>query len=141
MRKFVVNVNGVDYSVTVNEEEQTKIEKPITVDRKPEVRLHATAVEFKAQPAPVVPAAPSVTAAVPAVAIDGHSVNAPMPGKIVKVLVEAGQVVTAGEVVVVLEAMKMQNEIKAPINGTVSAVSVTAGQTVRPGESMVVIGN
>jgi biotin carboxyl carrier protein len=57
-------------------------------------------------------------------------VHSPMPGLIVLVAVENGQVVEQGQTVVILESMKMQNELKAPINGTVSAIHVEAGQTV-----------
>lgn len=57
-------------------------------------------------------------------------VHSPMPGLIVQVVVEDGQVVEQGQTVVILESMKMQNELKAPISGTVSAIHVEAGQTV-----------
>ena len=63
-----------------------------------------------------------------------------MPGKIVKVVVEEGQSVKAGEVLLVLEAMKMQNEITADADGTVKAVNVEAGQNVKVKESLVILG-
>ena len=63
-----------------------------------------------------------------------------MPGKIVKVVAAAGAAVKKGEVVVILEAMKMQNEIVAPVDGTVKSINVAAGQSVKPGEVMAVIG-
>jgi len=66
-------------------------------------------------------------------------INAPMPGKVVRVLVEAGQVVEAGEGVVVVEAMKMQNELKSPKAGTVAEVRVEPGATVNAGDVLVVI--
>ena len=69
-----------------------------------------------------------------------HSIDAPMPGKIVKVVVEEGQSVKAGEVLLVLEAMKMQNEITADADGTVKAVNVEAGQNVKVKESLVILG-
>ena len=69
-----------------------------------------------------------------------HSIDAPMPGKIVKVLVEEGQSIKAGDVLLVLEAMKMQNEITADADGTVKAVNVEAGQNVKVKESLVILG-
>ena len=86
-----------------------------------------------AAPAAAAPAAPVVTGA-------GEAVNAPMPGNILKVNVQNGQAVKAGEVLVVLEAMKMENEIMAPKAGTVTQVLVSKGSTVDTGAPLVVIG-
>ncbi|MBC7929115.1 MAG: biotin/lipoyl-binding protein, partial [Rubrivivax sp.] len=66
-------------------------------------------------------------------------INAPMPGKVVRVLVEAGQAVEAGAGLVVVEAMKMQNELKSPKTGTVSEVRVEPGATVNAGDVLVII--
>ena len=86
-------------------------------------------------PAPVAaaPAAPAVTGA-------GEAVNAPMPGNILKVNVKEGEAVKSGTVLVVLEAMKMENEIMAPKDGTVTQVLVSKGSTVDTGAPLVVIG-
>ena len=62
-----------------------------------------------------------------------------MPGKILSVAVSAGQAVKKGETLLILEAMKMQNEIMAPADGTVSDVRVSAGQTVATGDVMIVL--
>ena len=70
----------------------------------------------------------------------GESVNAPMPGTILKVNVTSGQAVKAGQVLVVLEAMKMENEIMAPKDGTVTAVAVQKGASVDTGAPLVFIG-
>ena len=86
-----------------------------------------------AAPAAAAPAAPVVTGA-------GDPVNAPMPGNILKVNVKAGDAVKAGTVLVVLEAMKMENEIMAPKDGTVTQVLVSKGSTVDTGAALVVIG-
>ena len=75
-------------------------------------------------------AAPTPVAAAPA---GGESVTSPMPGNILAVNVTAGQAVKKGDVLMVLEAMKMENEIMAPCDGTVGAVSVTKGATVETG--------
>jgi pyruvate carboxylase len=70
----------------------------------------------------------------------GHApVKAPMPGKVVRVLVEAGQEVEAGQGLVVVEAMKMQNELKSPKSGTVAEVRAEAGATVNAGDVLVVV--
>ncbi len=63
-----------------------------------------------------------------------------MPGKILKINVEVGAAVKAGDVVLILEAMKMQNEIQAAADGTVKAINTTVGANVAVGESLVVIG-
>ncbi|MFC2287124.1 MAG: biotin/lipoyl-containing protein, partial [Selenomonas sp.] len=84
------------------------------------------------------PAAPA-KAAVSAGAGEA-SVNAPMPGKIVNVLVSEGQKVNSGDVLLILEAMKMQNEIAATQAGTVKAINVAAGQSVKAGDPLVIVG-
>jgi 3-methylcrotonyl-CoA carboxylase alpha subunit len=71
---------------------------------------------------------------------EGGDVTAPMPGRIVRVLVEAGQAVRRGEGLMILEAMKMENEIQAPVDGTVSEIYVNAGETVESGAVLVHIG-
>ena len=85
--------------------------------------------------------APSVTAAVTSGAAgDGEWVEAPMPGNILKVNVVSGQTVKAGEVLEILEAMKMENEIMAHKDGTVTQVLVSKGSTVETGAPLVFIG-
>jgi biotin carboxyl carrier protein len=66
-------------------------------------------------------------------------ISAPMPGKIVRVAVEPGQSVAAGEPLVVMEAMKMENEIRAPREGTVKEIAVRAGQAVETGAVLAVL--
>ena len=91
-----------------------------------------------AAPAPVAaPAAAPAAAAAPAVA--GEQVTAPMPGTILKVNAAQGAAVKKGDILVVLEAMKMENEIMAPRDGTVAQVAVSKGSTVDTGALLVVL--
>jgi glutaconyl-CoA/methylmalonyl-CoA decarboxylase subunit gamma len=69
----------------------------------------------------------------------GNAVNAPMPGKIISVKVSKGQQVQAGDVVLILEAMKMEQEIKATSGGTISEILVSAGDTVKKEQALVLI--
>ena len=85
-------------------------------------------------------AAPAAAPAAPAVTGAGEAVNAPMPGTILKVNVQNGQAVKEGEVLCILEAMKMENEIMAPKSGTVTQVLVSKGSKVDTGAALVVIG-
>jgi len=125
--------------------------KLILKDRTYEVEVELAApmqtAEFNAaMPAPVAAPAPQeavpVAAAAPAapvVAGEGTCVDAPMPGNILKVNVAAGQAVKEGDILVILEAMKMENEIMAPKSGTVTQVLVEKGATVETGAALVFI--
>ena len=99
------------------------------------------AVAPAASAAPIaVPAAPAAPAAVPAAALaSGEVVKAPMPGNILKINVAPGQKVEEGDVLIVLEAMKMENEIVATKSGTVAQVAVSKGAVVETGAPLVVI--
>ena len=129
MKKFNVTVNGTAYDVEVNE---VKAAAPAAAPKA------APAAAPKAAPAPAPAPAPAAAAApVPAGA---ETVKAPMPGKILSVAVSAGQAVKKGETLLILEAMKMQNEIAAPHDAVVAEVRVAANQTVSTGDDMVVLG-
>ena len=122
MKYYNISVNGVAYSVSV--EETAAGAAPVAP---------AAAPAPKAAPAPAAaPAAPAAPAAAGAV-----EVKAPMPGNILDVKVAAGASVKAGDVLVILEAMKMENEIVAPQDGTVASVNVNKGDTVNSGDVLV----
>ncbi|PDX89835.1 acetyl-CoA carboxylase biotin carboxyl carrier protein subunit [Faecalibacterium prausnitzii] len=121
MKYYNITVNGVAYSVSVEE-------------------TAAGAAPVAAPAAPVAaPAAPAAApkAAAPAGAAGAVAVKAPMPGNILDVKVAAGASVKAGDVLVILEAMKMENEIVAPQDGTVASVNVNKGDTVNSGDVLV----
>jgi biotin carboxyl carrier protein len=104
-----------------------------------EVAAPAAAAVEEAAPAAAAPAAAPKAAAKP-VAAGATVVSSPMPGKISAINFKAGDAVKAGDVLIMLEAMKMQNEIMAPCDGTVSDVAVNVGQAVNTGEKLVVLG-
>jgi oxaloacetate decarboxylase alpha subunit len=84
--------------------------------------------------------APAPVSAAPAPSGGGEAVKAPLAGNIFKVNVAAGDSVDAGQVIVILEAMKMETEVRAPRAGTVSAVSVSAGDAVAVGDTLITLG-
>lgn len=115
MKNYTITVNGNVYDVTVEE------------------GTGSTAGAAKA----ATPKAAAPKAAAPAGTQGAVKVNAPMPGKILKVNVNAGTAVKKGDVLLVLEAMKMENEICAPQDGTVATVECAAGDSVESGKVLV----
>lgn len=130
MKKFNITVNGSAYEVEVEE-----VGGAVSAAPKAAPKVAAAPVAPKAAAAPV--AAPKAAAA--PVAAGAEVVSAPMPGKVLSINCKAGDAVKAGDVLMILEAMKMQNEIMAPADGTVSEVRVTAGQNVATGDAMIVM--
>lgn len=118
MKNYIVTVNGVSYDVSVEEVGEGQAAAP-------------AAAPVKA--APVKAAAPAKKAKASG-AVGSVKVSAPMPGKIIAVKKDAGAAVKKGEVILVLEAMKMENEIVAPQDGTVASVNVGAGDAVEAGD-------
>lgn len=119
MKNYTITVNGNVYDVTVEE------------------GTGSTAGAAKAAAPKAVAPKAAPKAAAPAGAQGVVKVNAPMPGKILKVNVNAGAAVKKGDVLLVLEAMKMENEICAPQDGTVATVECAAGDSVESGKVLV----
>lgn len=130
MEKFRITLNGVTHEV--------EVEKVGSASG-----AAAPVAKKESHPAPAaapVAAAPKVAAPPKAnVPAGAKTVNAPMPGKILSVSATVGQTVKRGEVLLILEAMKMANEIMAPADGKVTAINATAGQTVSTGDALIVM--
>ena len=153
MNKYQYKVQGVDYEVEIEEVEgniakvnvngipfEVEMQKPINAAKhptmtRPKVEAPKPAVSA---PQPAAAAAPAQPAA-PAGA--GNPVKAPLPGTVTEVKVQVGQQVNVGDIVLVLEAMKMQNNIEAEYAGTVTSITVKQGETVMEGSVLLTIGN
>ena len=144
MKEYKYKINGNEYAVAINEvcdtaakvtvngaEYTVEWEKP--VEEKPVVKVQPVAAKPTASPAPAAqPAAPAPAG--------GHSIKTPLPGVIIDVKVNVGDAVAKGQTVVVLEAMKMENNINADRDGKVVAIQVAKGDTVADGAVLVVLG-
>ena len=130
--KYEIKLNGRTYEVEV------EVAEPMSMDT---FRSYMPAAPVAAAPVAEAAAAPTAApAAAPAVTGAGEAVTAPMPGTILKVNVTQGQAVKEGDILCVLEAMKMENEIMAPKDGTVTQVITSKGSSVDTGAVLVVIG-
>lgn len=128
MKKFNIKVNGKTYEVEVED-------LGVSAPSAPSVHTEAP----KPTPAPV--SAPPKEVAKPSKPLaEGETVTAPMPGKILKIVKGEGTSVKCGDVVLILEAMKMENEITAAVDGSIKQVAVAEGDTVNPGDTLFVIG-
>lgn len=112
MKKYRVNVNGTNYEIEIELMSET---------------------EAKAAPAPSAPAA------APAAKGEGEAIQSPMPGTILDVKVNVGDSVKKGQVLMILEAMKMENEIMAGTDGVITSIGVTKGASVQTGDALCTI--
>lgn len=153
MNKYQYKVQGVDYEVEIEDVEgniakvnvngiafEVELQQPINAAKhpnivKPKVAAPVTPTASTTQPvAKPQPTAPSGSSAT------GNAVKAPLPGTINAINVKVGDTVAVGDVVIVLEAMKMQNNIEAEYAGTVTAINVNPGDSVMEGAVMLTIG-
>ena len=121
--KYVVNLNGKNYEVEVTEQEAIV------------TNVSAAAAAPASAPAPA--ASPAAPIAAPSAS--GTNIPSPMPGTILNICVAVGQTVKSGDVLLVLEAMKMENDIVAPCDGTVKQILATKGSTVNTDDILIVI--
>lgn len=136
MKNYTITVNGNAYEVTVEEGFTGAASAPKAA---PAPRAAAPAPAPRpAAPAPAPrPAAPAPAPAPAAAPAAGSvSISAPMPGKILGIKAQAGTAVKRGQVILILEAMKMENEIVAPQDGTVASINVAVGDMVEPGATL-----
>jgi biotin carboxyl carrier protein len=155
MNKYQYKVQGVDYDVEIEEVEgnvakvnvngirfDVELKQPINPTSTLK-KVHVEAPKPVARPsvtpvaaAPAAPTAPATAAPTGS----GSPVKAPLPGTIIELKVNVGDVVKQGDVVLVLEAMKMQNNIESEYDGTVTSISVKQGETVMEGAVLLTIG-
>ena len=121
MRNYTITVNGTAYNVTVEQ----------GTSNAPASQAPVSAPVAAPQAAPAKPAAPASAGSV--------KVDAPMPGNILDIKVSNGASVKAGDVLVILEAMKMENDIVAPQDGTVASINVNKGDTVEAGQTIITL--
>ena len=152
MSKYQYKVQGVDYEVEIEEVEgniakvnvngipfEVELQKPINAAKhptmtRPKVETPKPAATVAAPAAPAAPAQPAAPVGA------GTPLKAPLPGTITDIKVQVGQQVSVGDTVLVLEAMKMQNNIEAEYAGTVTSINVKPGETVMEGAVLLTIG-
>ena len=153
MNKYQYKVKGVDYEVEIAEVEgniakvnvngipfEVELQKPINAAKHPTMGAPKVQAPQPAAPAKPAAAQPATAPATPAAPAAGTSVKAPLPGTITDVRVQIGQQVNAGDIVLVLEAMKMQNNIEAETTGKVTSILVKQGDSVMEGTVLLTIG-
>ncbi len=131
--KYIISLNGKDYEVEVEQGQAMVVNVQDTPVAAPVAAPAAPAAPAAAAPAPA--AAP----AAPAAAVSGDPVTAPMPGTIVKLVAAPGAAIKKGQTILILEAMKMENEIVAHKDGVVGQILVSTGKSVATGDVLATI--
>ncbi len=133
--KYKVNLNNKVYEVVVEDGQAMLIDEyEIKAPKAPAPKAPPAAA-----PAAAPPAAPAPAAAPAAAAVDGCKITSPLPGNILDVKVTQGQAVKAGDLLLIIEAMKMENEVLAPQDGTVKQIATNKGAVVATGDLLLVI--
>lgn len=149
MAKYQYTVKGVDYEVEIQDIEgnianvtvngipfEVEMKQPVKAGKQ-KVKLSGEQKESAPTATPTATATPAATQ--PAAAASGKPVVAPLPGTINEIKVKVGDKVNAGDTVVILEAMKMQNNIEAETSGTITSINVNKGDAVMEGDTLVTI--
>lgn len=134
MRKFIINVNGNQYEVEVEEVTEGVVSTPRPAKAsQPTPKVEKPAVKPASQPKPKEVKKEVV------VSEGAEVVESPMPGTILSVDVKEGDIVKEGQILVILEAMKMENEIVSPRDGKITVIAVSKGASVNTGDELIVI--
>lgn len=144
MKEYKFKINGNEYNVAVNSVSGNIADVTVNGTSYQIEMENAPAAPVQAAPSTPVqsvaaPVQPSAAPAAPKPAAGGKAVTSPLPGVIIAVKVNPGDAVKAGQVVAILEAMKMENEIQAEHDGTVTSVNVAKGDSVLEGAAIVTI--
>ena len=142
MKEYKYKINGNEYAVCINEVNETtanvtvngegfKVEWEKPQEEKPIVKVQPVVAKSVTTPA--------ASVQTPATAVKGNAIKTPLPGVIIDVRVNVGDMIKKGETVIVLEAMKMENNINADRDGKVIAIQVAKGDTVADGAVLVVL--
>ena len=145
MSKFKFTINGKNYEVTVTDKDTNLADVNVngtsySVQYEPQTPVASAPVRKVAAPAAAAPAAAPPAAPTPAPAAGAGAITSPLPGTVTSVAVAAGASVKRGDLLLVMEAMKMENDIRSDRDGVVKAVFVAAGKTVMQGDPLVEIG-
>lgn len=141
MKEYKYKINGTEYKVAVGE----LVDDTVTVEvngapYKVELEKKPASVPVsKPKPAKVAVPTPKPTAAA-APAAGGNAIKSPLPGVVLDIKVAVGDTVAVGDKVIVLEAMKMENDINAQSAGTVTAINVSKGDSVQEGQALITLG-
>lgn len=135
MRRFCIKVNGKAFDVEV-EEIRGSAAPRAAAPAAPATRAAAPVSAPAPAPAPVPAPAPAPAPAAAPASLSGNVITSPLPGTVLQVLKTAGQSVRRGETVLVIEAMKMENEIVAPEDGVLSDIAVQKGASVQSGDAL-----
>lgn len=133
IRKYIVTIDNVKYEVEVEANDVVKSAKA------PAVHAAPVAAPAPVAAAPVEASAPAAAPAPAAVSADGEKVVSPLPGTLLKTVAKQGSAVKSGDVLCIIEAMKMENEIRSPKDGTVASIAVSEGASVAAGDLLYVI--